>query len=154
MFGATEQVSHALQTKNTMVQEAFSSAKMAEAFVQRQTSNDAFDRFCDYTVTEAQNYSIVLVLPRYRCLPRHLDDGADQTIIIADSTLRFLVKEELSRRFDQESLALPKVGEQLLLDALQDSDEVAISIPDVIVNACSGDIDVAKLKDSCLHCLI
>ena len=31
MFGATEQVSHALQTKNTMLQEALSSAKMAEA---------------------------------------------------------------------------------------------------------------------------
>ena len=77
-----------------------------------------------------------------------------QKIIIADSTLRFLEKEELSRRFDQKSLALPKVVEQLLLDALQDSDEVAISIPDVIVNAYSGDIDVAKLKDSCLCCLI
>ena len=50
---------------------------MAEAFVQRQTSNDAFDRVCDSTVTEAQNYSIVLVLARCRRLPRHLDDGAD-----------------------------------------------------------------------------
>lgn len=42
VFGATEQVSHALQAKNTTVQEALSSAKMAEAFVQRQRSNDVF----------------------------------------------------------------------------------------------------------------
>ena len=55
------------------------------------------------------------------------------------------IKEELSR-FDQKSLALPKAVEQLLLDALQDSDEVAISIPDVTVNAYSGDVDIAKLK--------
>ena len=34
----------------------------------------------------------------------------------------------------------------MLLDASQDSYEVAISTPDVIVNAYSGDIDVAKLK--------
>ena len=94
MFEATEQVSHALQAKNTMVQEALGSAKMAEAFVQSQRSNDAFDMVYDSTVTEAQNYSIFLVLPRYRHPPRHLDDGADpyvfptQKIIIADSTLR------------------------------------------------------------------
>ena len=43
-FGATEQVSHALQAKNTTVQEVLRSARMAEAFVQRQRSNDAFDR--------------------------------------------------------------------------------------------------------------
>ena len=41
---------------------------------------------------------------------------------------------------------MPKAVEQLLLDASQDSDEVAISTPDVIANAYSGDIDVAKLK--------
>ena len=74
VFGATEQVSHALQAKNIMVQEALSSSEMAEAFVQRQRSNDTFDRFYDSTVTEAKNYSIVPVFPN---LPRRLDDGAD-----------------------------------------------------------------------------
>jgi len=33
VFGATEQISNALQTKKTTVHEAFSSAKMAKAFV-------------------------------------------------------------------------------------------------------------------------
>ena len=154
VFGATEQVSHALQAKDTTVQEALSSAKMAEAFVQRQRSNDAFDRFYDSTVIEAQNYTMVPVLPRYRRPPRRLDDGADPYAFTTPKdyyrrqyfeVLDF-IKEELSRRFDQKSLALPKAVKQLLLNASQDSDDMAISIPDVIVNAYSRDIDIAKLK--------
>ena len=42
VFGTTEQVFHALQAKNTTVQEALSSVKTAEAFIQRQKSSDAF----------------------------------------------------------------------------------------------------------------
>ena len=97
---------------------------------------------------------MVPVLPRYRHPPRRLDDGADSHAFATPrdyyrrqyfEVLDF-IKEELSRRFDQKFLALPKAVEKLLLDSSQDSDETAISIPDIIVNAYSRDIDIAKLK--------
>ena len=81
--------------------------------------------------------------PRYRRLPRRLDYGADPYIFHTskDNYCReyFEVldfKRRGIKKFDQKSLALPTAVEQLLHDALQDSNEIAFSIPDVLVSKC------------------
>ena len=62
-----------------------------------------------------------------------------------------IIREELSRKFYQKSLALLKAVEQLLLNASQDSDEVAISIPGVhILEA----LTLLSSNDSCLCFLL
>lgn len=45
IFGGTEQVSIALQAKDTSVQEALSAARMAKLFITRQREDCAFERF-------------------------------------------------------------------------------------------------------------
>ena len=58
------------------MQEALTSVKTAELFVQRHRNEEWFERFYDTAVTEAERYSIAPTLPRYRHPPSYLDDDA------------------------------------------------------------------------------
>lgn len=56
-----------------------------------------------------------------------------------------MVNGEISR-FDQKSLMIPKAIEELLLGASKTTGTEEISIPDILINAYSEDINMAKLK--------
>ena len=144
------------QAQDTTLQEALVAVNMAKLFLQRQRDDCAFERFYANTEKEAKQYNIEPVLPRYRRPPRHLDDGASPHV---DKTpqdyyrrqyfeVLDLLSGELTRRFHQRSLAAPKAIEQVLLTAcaLQFTSADGFSIPEVIVNTYSQDLNIDKLK--------
>ena len=54
-----------------------------------------------------------------------------------------LLNEEISRRFDQASLALPA---DVLVKAINNSDESPIKVPDAVAEVYSKDINLKKLE--------
>ena len=144
LFSATEQTSNALQGKNTTVQEAVMAANMAKSYLVRQRDDKAYDFFYSSTVDQEKQHTDDPVLPRYRRPPKRLDGGAlpHQFTVVHDyyrvqyyEVLDLLIGE-ISRRFDQDSLALPTGIEECLMKASNNTKESALKVPDRIVEAC------------------
>ena len=76
VFSATEQTSIALQGKSTTVQEALMAASMATSYLVRHRDDEAYDSFYSSTVDHAKEYTDDPVLPRYKRIPKRVDDGA------------------------------------------------------------------------------
>ena len=127
IFGASETLSKSLQGKDTTVQEALSAVNLAKAFYRRQRVDEAFSHFYDEVVDIAQKMSIGgPQLPRYRRLPKRLEDGGEphrydaprdyfhhQYFEACDLLLR-----ELEDRFEQQALLPPILSlENILLKA-------------------------------------
>ena len=153
IFGATEQVSRVLQSKNTTVSEALAAVRMVERFLSRQRTDSAFDILYSATVADAQQYTDAPVLPRYRRPPKQVDRGsAPHRFATAEEYYRAqyfevldLLAAEIARRFNQSSLALPLAVEELLIGYVNNKgDEKMIS--EIIVDAYSRDVDITKLK--------
>ena len=67
LFGAAENTSIVLQRKYISVQEAFSAVNVTRSFYQRQRQDDAFNKFYESVVKNAQALQIgEPMLPRYR----------------------------------------------------------------------------------------
>ena len=134
------------------MQEALIAVNMAKLFLQRQRDDCAFERFYVNAELQAKQYNIEPVLPRYRRHPRRLDDGASPHVdkIPQDYYRRQyfevldLLSEELTRRFDQKSLAAPKGIEEVILTACtsQFTSTDGFSVPEVIVNTYSQDLNI------------
>lgn len=78
LFGAAEEVSKVLQTKDLSVQEAVSSVSVIKQFYKRLRRNEEFDRFFDHAIAQSKSLRISeLKLPRYRKAPRRLDEGSE-----------------------------------------------------------------------------
>ena len=154
VFSATEQTSKALQSKNTTVSEALNSAKMAQAFLCRQRQDSSFERFYATTIDEAQPYTDEPALPRYKRPPKEVDKGsAPHRFTKPSDYFRIqyfevldLVAGEISRRFNQKSLALPLAVEELLVTAVNHDDKAVVLVPEIVVEAYSRDVNVKKLQ--------
>ena len=153
VFTATEQCSNALQGKITMVQEALQTATLAQSFLSRQREDNSFSSFYKSTVLKVQEYNIEPVLPQYRRPPTHIDGGSIAHRFVCPSDFfkvqyfeaLDLIQQELSRRFNQQSLALPKKIEEMMISSsngLEDN----ISVPAEIIEAYSQDLDMNKLQ--------
>ena len=57
-----------------------------------------------------------------------------------------MLTEEFSRRFDQASLALPAAIEDILVKAINNTDESPIVVPDIVTEAYSKDINMKRLE--------
>ena len=67
LFGAAEETSKTLQTKDTPVIEAVSAVSVTRAFYERQREDEAFDKFYSDVVSQARSLQIgEPKLPRYR----------------------------------------------------------------------------------------
>ena len=65
LFSSSEEISKALQSKNTTVQEALTSVSMLKSFFQRHRNDEHFDQFYKATVELAEEQGISKpVLPR------------------------------------------------------------------------------------------
>ena len=156
LFGATEQTSRALQSKNTTVSEALEAVKMAKVFLSQQRTDIAFDRFYSATVEEAQEYTDDPVLPRYRRAPRQMDSGSAPHRFESPVDyfraqyfeLMDLLLGEITRRFDQTTLALPLAVEKLLLSSANSSgeDDNLVAVPPIVVDTYSSDVNIKKLE--------
>ena len=79
LFRAAENTSIVLQRKDISVQEAFSAVNVTRSFYQRQRQDDAFNKFYESVVKNAQALQIgEPMLPRYRRAPLRYDDGSPQ----------------------------------------------------------------------------
>ena len=127
---------------------------MAKSYLVRQRDEQAYDTFYSTTVDEAKQYTDDPVLPQYKQPPKRLDGGTPphQFTVVHDyyraqyyEVLDLLIGE-ISRRFDQKSLALPAAIEELLMKASNNTEESVISVPDKIVEAYSRDVNIKKLE--------
>ena len=72
---ATEQLSLSLQGKDATVQEAMQACSLALKYLERQRSDEAFDRFYDRIIEAANDLTSEPTLPRFTKRPRRVDDG-------------------------------------------------------------------------------
>ncbi len=127
VFSSTEQLSCTLQSKDTTIQEAKGAAMLAESHLRRQRSDDAFDKFYAWIVSEAQDLTEEQVLPRRRRIPRRTVEESDchdhetpkeyfrqRYFEVLD-----VISNEISRRFDQGDLSLVAEIEQTILSGIE-----------------------------------
>ena len=155
IFSATEQTSRSLQSQDTSMQEVLCAVNLAKAFIKRQRKDTAYQSFYSSVVLKAKKYTDDPVLPRYRRPPRHLDDGsAPHSFASPKDYFRAkyfealdFVENEISRRFDQSSIAAPDSIENFLIKSANvTSSEETCEVPDIIVSMYSKDINIIKLK--------
>ena len=81
IFGASETLSKSLQGKDTTIQEADAAVNLAKGFYRRQRSDQSFQLFYENVLQAAQKLGIGdPQLPRYRKVPKRLDDGSQQHV--------------------------------------------------------------------------
>ena len=150
IFSATEQLSVNLQSQDITIQDAVSSANLATSYLDRQRSEDAFERFYGRVLEESKDLTSEPLLPRYRRMPKRLDVGSEahryedakslhkQQYFEAMET----VKGEIDKRFHQErGMQIAAVLEKMLLGAFDGK----FDLPDEI-SKYSKDLNVEKLK--------
>ena len=130
LFGASETLSKSLQGKDTTLQEALSSVRLARAFYTRQRTDDSFTRFYKDVVDTAADKNIGKPeFPRYRRAPARHDDGSQPhrfgtpedyyrnlyfeacDLLIQELKDRFQVEEALSPVLSLENLLQAANGE-------------------------------------------
>ena len=57
-----------------------------------------------------------------------------------------LITGEISRRFNQKTLALPLAVEEVLISAANKSDDATVEVPAEVAKAYANDVNVSKLK--------
>ena len=77
VFSATEQLSRALQGKDTTIQEAKKAAMLAESHLRQQRSSTSFDIFYEKVLAESEPLTSKPILPRKRKPPRQTSNEAD-----------------------------------------------------------------------------
>ena len=114
-------------------------ATLAISFLERQRSDTAFNDFYSQCLLESRDLTSEPVLPRYRRLPKRVDDGSQQYFEAIDK-----VKGEISSRFQQKrGMPVAAALESILLNAFVSD---AIEIPEHnIVQLYSEDIEFDRL---------
>lgn len=105
IFSATEQLSITLQAMNTTMQDVVECSKLAISFLERQRVLNAS------ILEDSKDLTFAPVFPRYRRLPRTLDEAASTTHRLENPKSFFcqqyyetldLINGELVRRFQQK----------------------------------------------------
>ena len=125
IFSGTEQTSTSLQRVDTSVQDALSGAEIAVSYLKRLRNDESYKLFYASTVQQAVEHTGEPTLPRYRRPPKRLDNGvAPHSFNSPEDYYRShyfyaldLVSEEITDRFNQSSMFVPKELEKLLIDA-------------------------------------
>ena len=154
IFSGTDQTSINLQMKDTSVQEALSGAELAKCYLQRMRSDNSFQQFYASVTREAEEYTEVPTLPRYRHAPRELDGGSEPHHFSSPQDYYKpqyyeaidLVVAEISARFDQKTMLLLKEIETLIIKASNCVHNTEIAIPESILKLYSKDIDMEKAE--------
>ena len=156
VFGATEEVSHLLQSKTTTVDEAVQQLDVAKRFLQRQRSDEAFRLFYDQVVSHSTPLTHPPMLPRRRRLPARYGNcsGTDTTChATAEDAYRKEYYEvidviigELDKRFEQRTLTIPRRTEKLLLSAANWTVEGDLPIDDDVLTFYKNDINGEQFR--------
>ena len=152
VFSGTEQTSINLQSRDTSVQEALSAAEISKSYLRRLRSDDSFKDFFERAVKQGKEFTGEPTLPRYRRPPRRLDEGsAPHRFNSPEEHYKMhyfyaldLVIEEISVRFSQESMSVPKDLETLLINAANHQEAVQITMPESLQPMYSRDVNMQK----------
>ena len=143
VFGASETLSKSLQGKDTTIQEAIAAVKLAKCFYTQQRRDGPFLLFYDDVVKVDQKYNISAPqLPRYRRIPKRLNDGIEGRYATPQDYFRHqyfqaldLLIAGLDDRFDQSEVLGPVLDlENLLLKS---------------ANGANFNVHLASFKSSC-----
>lgn len=126
--------------KDTSVQEALTCSEVAMNHLKRMWNDESFRRFYTLNVEDAKEYTDKPSLPRYRRPPKKIDEGEmPHNFKSPEDMFRMdyfdamdLILQEISDRFDQKSLLLPKEIESLLIRASNNQDTTRIVVPECI----------------------
>ena len=110
VFSATEQLSLSLQGKDTTIQEAIQASNLAIKYLERQRSDDAFNRFYDNLIKTSKELTSEPTLPQYAKHPRRIDGEPAHRLETPNVyfqkqyfELFDLARGELKRQFQQEN---------------------------------------------------
>ena len=154
VFSATEQVSKLLQAKDTTIQQAIASSELARDYLQDQRLASNFDKFYSSTQNDALTFTGEPVLPRYKKAPRRFDNGSDPHSYQSPKDyfrqIYFevidLIQNEIKHRFDQNSLKVPMLVQNLLLKSANWDGKEELLVDEEIMNFYSKDLNKKQLE--------
>ena len=152
VFSAAEQFSTNLQAKDTTIAEGTRGALLLRSHYTSLRTEAAFTAFYQNVVKSSDGLTDEPVLPRYRRIPRRIDEGAlPHRYMSPEDRYRQAYLQvldhacgEIENRFDQSDLAIVCMVESLLLDAA--NGENVPEIPEVIARYFQGKIDLPRLR--------
>ena len=152
IFAAAEQFSINLQAKDTTVTEGIKGANLLKLHYTSMRTDESFSTFYQGVLKESEGLTDEPVLPRYRRVPRRLDDGASpHRYTSPEDRYRHAYLEaleqacgELENRFDQSDVTIICDMEALLVNAA--NGETLPEISDDTTKCFRGKIDVSHLK--------
>ena len=142
VFSSTEQLSRTLQGKDTTIQEAKGAAMLAESRLRRQRNDDAFEKFYELVVTEAQDLTEEPVLPRRKRIVEEADCYNHETPKEYFELLD-IITNEISRRFDQKDFSVVAEIEQSILSAGNGQEVI---IPEAVQTLYKEDLNMVRLS--------
>ena len=152
VFSAAEQLSINLQAKNTCVQEATRGASLLVSHFRHLRQPEEFEKFYENVISASSGVTDSPVLPRYRKLPKHVDNASSPHRYQSPKD-RFrhayfealeLAVGEVERRFEQSDMKLIKEMEVMLVEAA--NGVVTDSIHEDVTRYLAADVDCSRLK--------
>ena len=157
VFAAAEQLSINLQCKDTTVGEGLKGARLLRSHLLSLRSDEKFSVFYDDVLRSSQGLTDEPILPRYRKIPRRLDDGSQpHRFASPKDRYRHAYFEaldqtcgEIERRFDQSDLSLVLKIESLLLNSANGQHTFTPELHRILAKY-SIDIDRLKMQTAML----
>ena len=152
IFSAAEQLSMNLQAKDITVQEASRGAVLLVSHLKTLQTESHFDAFYEQTLVQSSSVTEEPKLPRYRKMPKRLDEGGSphrysnpKDKYRHDYFEVFeLASGEIKRRFEQSDMSTIVQLEMLLISAANST--MANEIPETVSAYLGSDVDVERLK--------
>ena len=152
IYSAAEQLSTNLQAKDTTIAEGSRGALLLRSHYTSLWSETAFNTFYHDVLESSSGLTDEPVLPRYRRIPRRIDEGAlphhymspkDRYRQAYFEVLDY-ASGEIEKRFDQSDLAIVCEVESLLIGSANSED--VSEIPEVVFRYFQEKIDLTRLR--------
>jgi len=152
VFSVTERFSELLQSHERNLQDATTQANVLKRKFESMKTDPAYNKFFDETEKASEKFTESPVLPRTRQIPKRFDQSVVTKFTSPKEYYRKIYVDvidltvtEIERRFNQESLLVPKETELLLITAANREENEDIKIRDEIREYYGGDVDIGKL---------
>lgn len=152
IFSAVEQFSVNLQAKDTTIAEGVRGALLLKTHFDSMRTDADFGRFYHNILDSSSNLTEEPLLPRYRRIPRRIDEGApphrysspEERYHHAYFEAIDHVSGEISNRFEQSDVSTVCSIESLLIDSA--NDEEIPEIPEPVIKLFEGKVNLERLN--------
>ena len=151
LFSGLEHISYIFQKKDVNIKEAQEAVKMANTYLESLRNDATFHQIYEKCVEESSHLTNPPCLPRYKRVPKKLDEGADgyrfSSVENYFRSLYFeaidLLSGEMATRFDCSKLEIPLKINELLIAAANGNDwQISASIKELY----AADINFDRLQ--------